>query len=355
MQVMQAATGALVFGVLSVCERAGVFAEMQGKEARTAAEISASLSVDERMLTEALRCLACAGFVECVFAAEGSTETEKYELKREMGAVLTDHNSPFCLSGWLTGVPAMMKAIPEISQSLKSGKGVEYTAYGAEMVSAIEKMNGPGIRNLLVKKWLSKIPNFLERAKKGISIADVGCGAGESSITMAVAFPTCVIHGFDPNQESIRRASEKAAALNLKNCFFHAVGAEHMPNASFDFVLSFDVIHDLAFPQKVMRAIYQSMRDVDSVYMMVEPRSKETFAENFNSGAATTLYAMSSLYCLQMSLGPPHSACIGTCIPPSLIFRLAKETGFENVSVLPIESGFNAFYLLKKERTLARL
>ena len=59
-------------------------------------------------------------------------------------------------------------------------------------------------------------------------------------------------------------------------------------------------------------------------------------------------YAYSVLCCLPSAMDDPSSAATGTVMRQATFERYAKEAGFVEVSVLPIEHDFLRFYRLDR-------
>ena len=68
---------------------------------------------------------------------------------------------------------------------MRTGSGIPFSHYGEDFVAGIHKGNSPAIKTLLVKKWLPNIPGIVEKLQNGIKVADVGCGSGAASLSMA--------------------------------------------------------------------------------------------------------------------------------------------------------------------------
>src|SRR3546814_16454769 len=67
-----------------------------------------------------------------------------------------------------------------------------------------------GYRACLVPQWLPALDGVVERLRDGIAVADVGCGHGHSTRSLADAFPKSALFGFDTHEESIQAAISNA-------------------------------------------------------------------------------------------------------------------------------------------------
>lgn len=333
---MEMATGAAVLGVVAVGDKTGLFSELAGRGPLTIEQIAQASGLNERYLREALAALAAAEIVRY------DSERATYELPEEHAACLADESSPYFLGGWTQIIPAILKAIPGVAQAFRDGGGVAYAEYGEEMVEGIARSNGPGMRILLTRRWLPAMPDVVKRLERGIRVADVGCGAGTSTLTMARAYPNSSFVGYDIDARSLERARAAAASSGLENVSFERVAAEEMPaDPPFDFIASFDTIHDMVKPRGALARIREVLHP-DGTYLMVEPAAGDSLEENLNPGGAL-LYAMSTLHCMTVSLAHGGEG-LGAAWGGQQAQELCREAGFTRFRRLDIENPFNAFY-----------
>ena len=74
---------------------------------------------------------------------------------------------------------------------------------------------------------------------------------------MAQAFPNSRFYGFDVSEESLARAHADAQSKGVSDRVeFRKVSATELPtDVKFDFISSFDAIHDMVDPRGVLRSI----------------------------------------------------------------------------------------------------
>jgi len=333
---MEMATGAALLGVVAVGDRTGLFAKLAGQGPLTLDEVRARSGLQERYLKEMLAALAAGGIL--VYDAKAET----FELPDEHAACLADERSPYFLAGWTQSLPALMRAIPGVARACREGGGVSYAEFGEDMVAGIDRMNSPGTRLLLARKWLPAMDGVVERLQQGIRVADVGCGSGTAAVAMARSFPRSQVIGFDVDETSIGRARELAARESASNVRFEQVGGESLPtDPPFDLITTFDVIHDMVRPRAVLKRIREALRP-DGAYLMVEPAAGDTLAENLGPNGAL-LYSMSTLHCMTVSLAHGGEG-LGTAWGPRRAEELCRGAGFGRFRRLEIENPFNAFY-----------
>ncbi|MDG2333414.1 MAG: methyltransferase domain-containing protein [Myxococcota bacterium] len=336
---MEMTTGAAVLGVVAVADRTGLFRELQGQGPLTLAEIAGRTGFQPRYLEEILATLSAGGIL--VYSPEG----ESYLLPDEHAACLADESSPYFLAGWTQMVPALYRAIPGVVEACREGGGVPFSDFGDDMIDGIARSNGPGTRLMLTRKWLPAMPDVVGRLESGIRVADVGCGSGVAALTMARAYPNSEFHGFDVDASSLERARRAAREEGAENVFFAQVDGGSIPSdPGFDFITTFDVIHDVVDPLAVLGQIRAALAE-GGAYLMVEPQAGDDLEENLHSAGALT-YALSTLHCMTQSLAHGGEG-LGAAWGPGRAERYCRDAGFGRFERLELANPFNAFYRIE--------
>jgi SAM-dependent methyltransferase len=335
-QFLGMTTNAALLAVCEVASRTGLFGVLAGRGPRTLAAIGTESQLQERYLRETLSALAAGGIIHY------DPAHETFELSAEVGACLADENSAYFLGGWTQFLPALYRAIPGVSRAMQEGGGVSYAEFGSEAVEAIDRANSPGMRVLLTRKWLPALPDVVKRLERGGRIADIGCGSGTSTLTLAQAYPRSEITGYDIDATALARARSAAERLGVANARFEQRSAEELPQEpGFDLVTAFDVVHDLAKPRAVLRRIREALAS-DGTFLLVEPAAGDGLAQNLNPSGAL-LYSISTLYCMTVSLSQGGEG-LGAAYGPKQAEALCRAAGFGRFRRLDIENPFNAFY-----------
>jgi len=327
------ASGAAAIGALAVADRAGVLEAMVGRGPVTVAELSTERFAP-RYVEEILAVLAAAGIVEY----DGSTG--RFRLPDEHAACLADPNSPYSMAGWLDLLPASMKAIDQVSHATIHGGGVPIDEFDVRAVAGIDRLNSPGTRILLTKRWLPSMPDLLVRLEAGARIADVGCGSGTAALSMALAYPTSTVIGFDVDPRAVARARDRATQSGLSNLSIELMPAAELPTG-FDLITTFDVIHDLPHPVEALGRIRMALVD-GGTYLMMEPAAGATLVENFNP-RGVLLFGFSLLYCLPQALDDGGTG-LGAAWGPARAERLCRAAGFGRFERLPIDNPYSNFF-----------
>lgn len=174
----------------------------------------------------------------------------------------------------------------------------------------------------------------------------MGCGTGWSTIAIAQAYPKIRVHGFDIDEASIATARENAASTRLGDRLTFEIrdAADPRLAGSFDLVTAFETIHDMSNPVAALGAM-RAMTKPGGTVIVADERVAEVFTapgdelERFSFG-------WSILHCLPVGMVDSPSAGTGTVMRPDVLRRYAKQAGFSDVEILPIEHDFWRFYRL---------
>lgn len=312
----------------------------------TDVELAARTGLDERYVREWLQAQAVSGFVTV-----GSEQI--YGLAPGVREVLVDNLSPAYLAPLGQCMAALGTVLPHLVTAFRTGEGVPYSAYGPDAVSAQAALNRPAYANDLVATWLPALPELQARlADTGnpARVADLGCGVGWASIELAKAFPHLSIHGLDSDEASIAAARRNAAAQAVDGQVRFEVRDLAAPTADldrYDVTLLFECLHDMAYPDRVLRNVRQQTIDGGWVIVMDEAVDEELIAPN--QDPVQRFFANASpLWCLPQGRPAPDANPVGTVMRPATLRALATEAGFEQVEVLPIDHPFWRFYRLRQ-------
>ncbi len=332
--------GAFTMALGYVGDRMGLFRAMAGAGPVTSAELAAKTKLNERYVREWLRAMVAAEYIDY------DAPSGKYVMTDEQAFVLANEESPMFVGGAFHFTTPSIWNVPKIMDAFQKGGGISYSEIGKEIPEAIERFFRPGYVNFLVKDWLGAVPGLTARLEKGVSVADIGCGCGQSTVTMGKAFPKSKVLGIDYHGPSIERARKLAAAGGLGNVEFLQAPAHEIPkNRKFEMICSFDCIHDMVDPLATLRAIREALAE-DGVYIWSEPNATANAHENRNP-LGKAFHSISPLHCMTVSLAH-NGAGLGTVIGESGARGLAKEVGFSGFERLPIQNPFNQFFALRR-------
>lgn len=332
--------GAFTMALAYIGDQLGLFKAMAGAGPLRSPGLAAKTQLNERYVREWLRAMVASEYIEY------DVNTDTYRMTEEQAFVLANEDSPIFVGGALQFTAPSICNVYKIAEAFKKGGGIPYSELGEEIPHAIERLFRPGYLNFLSKDWLGAVPGLVARLEKGAAIADIGCGAGQSSVTMGKSFPKSKVLGVDYHQPSIDRARKLAAKEGVNNVEFLQAAAHEIPaGKKFDLICSFDCIHDMVDPKATVRAIRNALAD-DGVYVWSEPNAMANAHENRNP-VGKMFHAISPMHCMTVSLAY-NGAGLGTVIGEEGARALAKEAGFSHFEKLPIQHPLNQFFALRK-------
>jgi Methyltransferase domain len=326
-------------------DRLGLYAHLTSGGGVTTAELAKRAGVAERYAREWLEQQAVAGFV-AVDDVEAAASERRYSLSDEHAAVLLDRDAPTYLTPYTRMFVAAAQQMPALLQAYREGGGVGWHRYGPDMSEGQEFGNRPTYINTLAA-WFSSVPEIHDRlSTDGARMADIGCGGGWSSISLARAYPSLTIDGFDLDVPAIERARQNAAAEGIADRVrFHAVDpGEADRNKGYDLVAAFECIHDMPQPVPVLRTMRSMAAPTGAVVVMDENVQPSFVAPG--DEIERLMYGFSTLVCLPDGMSHPGSVGTGTVMRPSTFEDYATKAGFSSVEILPIDGGFWRFYRL---------
>ncbi len=331
---------AMAAGLLVVGDQAGLFKCLSGAGPLSAAELSERSGVLVRYVEEWLAAMAGAGYVEYDAA------TDRFTLPEEHAQFLINPESEYYLGGLFGSLPGLLAMAPKLAQAFKTGSGISFAEFGAGMPQMLEVMNRPVYEARLVRNWLPTLPDVVARLQAGGRALDIGCGTGVVPLTLAKAFPAASIAGIDLDAHSIDIARGYAREAGLQDrVSFLAQPIEDLATApGWDFISTFDVMHDLPDPVGAMQRIRASLNE-GGTYLMVEPKVGDDLQTNLGNPFARMFYGISCLHCVPQSLAQGGLG-LGACWGEKRARALAAQAGFTRFERLGIRTAGLVFYAL---------
>lgn len=333
--------GTAVQGALSyIGDKLGMFKAMAAADAPvTVEELAYKTGLNARYLREWLGAMTAARYVDY------DPATARYFLPPEHAAVLADENNPFFLGGFIQQSVPLISVAPRVAEAFRTGGGVAQAAYPPELFEAMERTSAAIYKHQLIRRWLPAMPQVEEKLRAGGAALDVGCGSGRAAITIAQAFANARVFGFDAHAGSIERARANARAAGVGDRVkFEVVDCAQLPAHEFDFIATFDVVHDSVDPLGLMTSIRNALTS-DGTYLLVEMNVSPNVNENINP-LGKLMYSASTLYCLTTSLAH-GGAGIGALMGEPKARELAARAGFLSFRRLPIRDPFSALFELR--------
>jgi SAM-dependent methyltransferase len=311
----------------------------------TSRELAERTDTNERYVREWLEQQAVSGIV-AVEDPDADAGSRRYFLPPEHVEVLVERDSLNYEAHKGIDIVRAARPLPELVEAFRTGAGLDPLPWEPE---GRADPNRARFRLLLGNTWLPAIPELDARlrADPPARIADLGCGAGWSSIAMAQAYPKVSVDGVDLDPAAIAQGTENASEAGVGDRVrFRAMDAAQLSDwERYDLVTVFEALHDMALPVEAL-TVMRSLLAEDGALLIADERVGERFAIPA-SDQEVYIYGWSVLGCLSSSMGNPSFAETGAVMRPDTLRRYAGEAGFGSAEVLPIEDEQWWFYLLK--------
>jgi SAM-dependent methyltransferase len=346
-RLMHASAGMFDIYTTYLGDRLGLYRALAESGPAAPAALADRTGTNERYVREWLEQQTVIGTL-AVNDPSAAPAERRYRLPAGHAEVLVDRDSLNYLAPLAQLMVGTVHPLPAILDAFRTGGGVPFGDYGADMREGQGGLNRATFLRLLGQEWLPAIPDIHRRlqADPPACVADIGSGAGWSSIGLARAYPTVLVDGFDLDAPSVELAQANARAAGVADRVrfaVHDAGASVLAGR-YDLVLAFECIHDMSDPVAVLRTMRQLAGERGAVVVMDE-RVGESFAAR-NDDTEWFMYGFSVLHCLPVCLADQPSAGTGTVMRHDTFRRYALDAGFRSVDILPINSFFYTFYRL---------
>jgi SAM-dependent methyltransferase len=338
-QVLEDCAAALRCALYNVGDRLGIFRTLADSGPSTASELAGKTGLNSRILREWLNAMAAATYIEYRPA------DKTYVLTKEHSLVLADEdNSASFLGGVFQCAGDLAAAAPALIESLRTGKPLTMSDYPADFSDALERESAPFYKHLLVQNWIPLLPQVQEKLTRGGSAADLGCGTGLASITLAKAFPKSRFAGYDPYAPSIRTARERARKEGVSDRVdFVAADSSKLPRDRFDLVTIFRTVHHFSDPVRELSHCRQALTTQGTCF--IQDADLPLNPEDNRNTVGRLGYGFSTLYCLHDSLADGGPA-FGMEFNEQILRVLAEKSGFSQFRKLRVRGG-GALYELR--------
>ncbi|MEQ8861648.1 MAG: class I SAM-dependent methyltransferase [Pseudomonadales bacterium] len=329
--------GETVALMLHVGRRLGLFERLAGAGPITAAALAERTGLHPRWLLEWLRLMTAAKVLVYV-------DEEHFELPAIGSELLGDESSrAFMLDNFNGGESAA--TIDGLLESFRTGIGNTYESAGPEGAQRGEARHWRAARGQVVPVMIPALDGVAEKLGRGCLVADVGCGDGAVILALAEAYPNSRFHAYDPNVHAVARVREIAAGMGLDQVEVIQARGEDLPgNGGYDLVLTFDCIHDMTDPQRVIEAIRAALRD-DGTWFVKDIRSKPRFEDNLRNPMLAMMYGYSLLACMSSAMSEPGGAGLGTLgFNPQVAERMSRQAGFSRFTLHDFKDPGNLYY-----------
>ncbi|MEW8029609.1 MAG: class I SAM-dependent methyltransferase [Candidatus Thiodiazotropha sp.] len=327
--------------MISIGHRTGLFDTMARIPPNDSQGLAASAGLNERYVREWLGAMVTAGIVTY------DADSGSYTLPQAHAALLTRDASPDNVAVFAQYIPLLGQVEEDVIDCFYNGGGVPYERY-TRFHEVMAEDSGQTVVSALFEHILPLMDGQLSRLEEGIDVLDVGCGRGRALLQLARAFPNSRFTGYDFSREAIDWARQEAERQGLNNLLFEVRDAATIDEQrAYDWIVTFDAIHDQKSPDLVLSAIHNALRD-DGVYLMQDIKGSSHLHNNLEHPIGPLLYTLSTMHCMTVSLAQ-DGAGLGTVWGKELALQMLVEAGFKRIEVKELQHDFqNYFYIIRK-------
>jgi 2-polyprenyl-3-methyl-5-hydroxy-6-metoxy-1,4-benzoquinol methylase len=348
-RIFAAVLGAQQVQAIELGARLGWYEALAAAGPLTAGELAGRTGTNARYAREWLEHQAVCGYLT-LDSASAAPEDRRFTLPPAHAAVLADPDGVLHLTPIARFVATTGRFVDRIADTYRTGGGLSWHDLGDDARQAQAAANRPLFLHRLGQELLPAAPALHAALSAGPRrIADVGCGFGWSAIGLARTYPEAVVDGYDVDEPSIEAARRHAAEEGVTDRVrFHLADAGTLARpelaGAYDAVFAFECVHDLPDPVAVLSAMRQMVAPGGAVVVMDE-RTEERFTAPAGD-VEQLLYGYSLMCCLGDCMSHQPSAETGTVMRPATLAAYAREAGYSDFGVLPIEDEFFRFYEL---------
>jgi ubiquinone/menaquinone biosynthesis C-methylase UbiE len=330
--------------MISVGHRTGLFDTLRDLPPATSAEIAAKAGLNERYVREWLGAMVTGGIIDA------DSSTGRFLLPPEHAAFLSRSAGADNLAVFAQYIPLLGSVEDDIVHCFKNGGGVPYSRF-PRFHGVMAEDSGQSVLSSLEAHILPLVPELAPRLAAGIQMLDVGCGRGRIMNRLAELYPKSRFTGMDFSSEAILSAWEEAAEKKLRNVEFIVADLSRFDESAeidaFDFVTTFDAVHDQAKPLNVLRGIHRTLRS-SGVYLMQDIKGSSVIHKNLGHPLGPLLYTISCMHCMTVSLAQ-NGEGLGAMWGEEKTREYLEKAGFRSVEKHELAHDIqNNWYVVRK-------
>lgn len=342
-RVLGAYVDSMLVLMIDLADRTGLLAGLaQGPG--TTRDMAGRADLDERYVRECLGALVTGGLVEY----DGATA--RYTLPPEHALCLTgtDSTNVAPVSRMTT---LLAQYVAEAATMVRDGGGIPYERFRPDFTAVMDGISRGVFDAHLVESIVPMADGLTEALRRGIRVADIGCGTGHSTVVLAREFPASRFVGYDLSDDALGTGRAEAAEVGLPNVRFENLDIARLPDdPPFHAVVGFDVIHDQADPTGVLHRVHRAL-EPGGVFLMMDIKASSRLENNVANPLAPFLYAVSTLHCMTVSLAQ-GGAGLGTVWGEELARQMLADAGFVDVTVHEVpDDPLNQVYVARAATT----
>lgn len=329
--------------LISVGHRAGLFDSMEGQPPLTSQEIAEQSGLNERYVREWLSGMAVARIVDF------DPGSARFSLPAAHAASLCRSSPAGNMAVFAQYIPVLGSVEDDVLHCFRHGGGVPYSRF-ARFHEVMAEDSGQSAVSSLFTHILPLVPGLEARLREGVRVLDLGCGRGLLLQQLAEAFPRSQFTGYDLSEEAVAFARAETERRGLSNLRFlvrdlSSFDRDAAPEA-YDFVTTFDAVHDQADPLALLRGIRRTLTP-DGCYLMQEIQASGRLQHDLDHALGPLLYTVSCMHCMTVSLAQ-GGAGLGAMWGRERAHELLRLAGFGDVQVHRLDHDpQNEYYVIR--------
>jgi SAM-dependent methyltransferase len=325
--------------MISIGHRTGLFDALASLPPVDSATLAEEAGLQERYVREWLGAMTVGGIVE------HDHESGKYHLPPEHAGLLTRASAADNLGVFAQYIGVLGSVEDDVVACFKDGGGVPYERY-TRFHEVMAEDSGQSVLPALEEHILPLEPGIKERLERGIRVLDVGCGRGKAINLMARLFPNSRFTGYDLSEEAIAYARREAEQLGNTNVEFVARDLsdfdETAEEGAFDFVTTFDAVHDQKAPARVLKGIRRSLAE-GGVYLAQDIKGSSHHHGDMDHPIGPLLYTVSTMHCMTVSLAQGGDG-LGAMWGKETALRYFEDAGFSRIAIHELDHDVQNYY-----------
>jgi 2-polyprenyl-3-methyl-5-hydroxy-6-metoxy-1,4-benzoquinol methylase len=328
----------------SVGHRTGLFDAMREMPPSTSAEIATLAGLNERYVREWLGAMTTGGVVEV------AADTSRFSLPAEHAAVLTRAAAADNMAVFAQYISLLGGVEDEITDCFKKGGGVPYEKF-PRFHEVMAEDSGQSVLSSLESHVLPLVSELADRLTRGMRVLDAGCGRGRIVTRLAELYPNSGFVGIDLSAEAIAYGRAQAAGKGLSNIEFIVADLGNYDRTAdsetFDFITTFDAVHDQAKPLNLLKGIHRALR-ADGLYLMQDIAGSSHIHKNLDHPLAPLLYTISCMHCMTVSLAQGGEG-LGAMWGEEKTREYLQKAGFRSIETHRLAHDIqNNWYVVRK-------
>ena len=328
----------------SIGHRTGLFDALAESGPVTTEELARRTGLQERYVREWMGAMVTSRVVEA------DPDAGTFTLPPEHASSLTRAAGAENLAVFSQYIGLLGGVEDPIVACFREGGGVGYERFD-RFHEVMAEDSGQSVLSSLESHVVPLVPGLEERLREGIRVLDVGCGRGRILARLAELYPRSRFTGLDLSEEAVTFARAAAEAKGLANLSYAIRDLSDFDETAepdaYDWVTTFDAVHDQAKPLAVLRGIHRTLTD-DGVYLMQDIKGSSHIHENIAHPIGTLLYTISCMHCMTVSLAQGGEG-LGAMWGEQKAREYLERAGFRSVETHELAHDIqNNWYVVRK-------